>query len=116
MNILHIKADEYYAIDAVSNSLISKILKSPAHAKAYLDNQPAPTKAMEFGTAFHAAILEPKEFAEQYVVFSGDRRTKEGKAAYEELMDSEKEFCQPTIWKLYRVCSHRYSHILLPGN
>lgn len=90
MNILRIKAEEYHAINAVSNSLISKILKSPAHARAYLDNQPAPTKAMEFGTAFHAAILEPKEFAEQYAVFSGDRRTKEGKAAYKELIDSGK--------------------------
>jgi exodeoxyribonuclease VIII len=91
MNILRIKADEYHAIEAVSNSLISKILKSPAHARAYLDKQPVATKAMEFGTAFHVAILEPKKFAEQYVVFNGDRRTKEGKATYEELTCSGKQ-------------------------
>jgi hypothetical protein len=83
--ILRIPAVEYHAIDAVSNSLISRILKSPAHARAYLDNPPEPTKAMEFGTAFHSAILEPDTFAATYAVFSGDRRTKEGKAAYEAL-------------------------------
>jgi hypothetical protein len=83
--ILRIPAAEYHAIDAVSNSLISRILKSPAHARAYLDNPPEPTKAMEFGTAFHSAILEPDTFAATYAVFSGDRRTKEGKAAYEAL-------------------------------
>jgi hypothetical protein len=85
MNVLRIPAADYHAIDAVSNSLISRILKSPAHARAYLDNPPEPTKAMEFGTAFHSAILEPDTFAATYAVFSGDRRTKEGKAAYEAL-------------------------------
>lgn len=89
-NILRIPASEYHAIDAISNSLISRILKSPAHARAYLDTPPEPTKAMEFGTAFHSAILEPDTFAATYAVFSGDRRTKEGKAAYEALQSAGK--------------------------
>lgn len=90
MNVLRITSDEYHAIDAVSNSLISKILKSPAHARAYLDNPPEPTKAMEFGTAFHSAILEAATFNDQYAVFRGDRRTKEGKAEYESLVNAGK--------------------------
>ena len=84
-DILRIPADEYHAIDAVSNSLITQILRSPAHARAYLTTPREPTKAMEFGTAFHAAILEPEKFAAQYAVFDGDRRTKDGKAEYERL-------------------------------
>ncbi len=86
--ILRIPADEYHAIDAVSNSLITQILRSPAHARAYLTQQREPTKAMEFGTAFHAAILEPLSFARTYDVFDGDRRTKAGKEEYERLTSS----------------------------
>ena len=86
--ILRIPADEYHAIDAVSNSLITQILRSPDHARAYLTQQREPTKAMEFGTAFHAAILEPSVFASTYAVFDGDRRTKDGKAEYERLTSS----------------------------
>ena len=79
-------AEQYHATDAVSASLLKQIAKSPAHAKAYLSQQQEPTAAMLFGTAFHCAVLEYEKFTQQYAVFVGDKRTKDGKATYEALV------------------------------
>jgi exodeoxyribonuclease VIII len=77
---------DYHAHPAVSKSVLDKIAKSPMHARAYLDGtREEPTAAMNFGTALHACALEPERFADEYAVFEGDRRTKDGKARYEEL-------------------------------
>ena len=82
-------ASEYHSHPAVSNSVLGKIAISPAHARAYLDGEISePTPAMKFGTAYHTAILEPEKFGNTYVVFDGDRRTKQGKEDYQMLIDS----------------------------
>lgn len=87
--ITDMPADEYHAHPAVSKSVLDKIARSPLHCRAYLDGERAePTASMEFGTAFHTAVLEPQRYAEYYTVFSGDRRTKDGKAAYESILAS----------------------------
>lgn len=87
----NLPAAEYHAHPAVSKSLLDKIAKSPLHARAYLDGQrEEPTAAMQFGTALHACVLEPELFADTYAVFDGDRRTKDGRAAYEALQASGK--------------------------
>jgi|694.fasta_scaffold93782_7 hypothetical protein len=97
--ILDMPASEYHAHEAVSNSLISKILKSPAHARAYLDGATdEQTPAMAFGTAFHMAVLEPVRFAESYSVFDMDGRTKEGKAAKQAMLDSGQTIISATDW------------------
>ncbi len=78
---------DYHAHPAVSKSVLDKIAKSPLHARAYLDGtRDEPTAAMLFGTALHMAVLEPQRFASEYAVWEGDRRTKDGKAAYEALL------------------------------
>ena len=79
-------AAQYHATDAVSASLLKQIAKSPAHARAYLQQQQEPTAAMLFGTAFHTCILELDRFRAEYAVFQGDKRTKDGKATYEALV------------------------------
>lgn len=81
---------EYHAHPAVSNSLITKIGRSPAHAKAYLDGFKETTPAMAFGSAFHACVLEPEVFDEDYAVFEGDKRKKDDKARFEEMVASGK--------------------------
>jgi len=81
---------EYHDHEAISNSLITKILKSPAHAKAYLDGFKETTPAMAFGSAFHSCVLEPEKFNEDYAVFEGDKRKKEDKARFEEMVASGK--------------------------
>ena len=89
----------YHAHKAVSNSLISKILKSPAHARAYLDGTTnEQTPAMVFGTAFHMAVLEPLKFNGQYSVFDMDGRTKEGKAAKQAMLDAGQTIISSADW------------------
>ena len=79
-------AEFYHQHPAVSKSLLDQVARSPMHARAYLEgNRSEPTPAMAFGTAVHCAILEPDLYAQTYATFVGDRRTKEGKARYEEL-------------------------------
>lgn len=78
---------DYHAHPAVSKSVLDKLARSPLHARAYLDGtRDEPTAAMNFGTALHTAVLEPRRFADEYHVFEGERRTKAGKEAYELLL------------------------------
>lgn len=62
----------------LSSSDLRRILRSPAHWRA--PKQPS-TKAQEFGTLAHEAVLEPDNFAARCRPTSKvDRRTTEGKA------------------------------------
>jgi hypothetical protein len=84
VGLLSIPADQYHSHPAVGHSGLVRIMRSPAHYQDYVTNPPEPTPAMQFGTAFHTAILEPDRFVEAFVVAPKfDRRTKEGKAAAE---------------------------------
>lgn len=63
-------AEEYHRrnLGLASKSGLDQIAKSPAHYRAWtLGEQTPPTPAMLFGSAFHAYVLEPQVFAEQYV-------------------------------------------------
>ncbi|MEO1767967.1 PD-(D/E)XK nuclease-like domain-containing protein [Thiobacter aerophilum] len=85
LGLLSMPADQYHAHSAVGHSGLLRIMRSPAHYREYVANPPEPTPAMQLGTAFHTAILEPNRFGETFVVAPKfDRRTKEGKAAAEE--------------------------------
>lgn len=82
--LFRIDHEDYHAGPGVSSSQLKALLKSPAHSQVEIEQTPA----MEFGTAFHTAILEPELFADTYVVVPKfDRRTKQGKADYAEWMD-----------------------------
>lgn len=84
VGLLSMPAGQYHTCPAVGHSGLLRIMRSPAHYQHYATNPPEPTPAMEFGTAVHTAILEPDNFARDYVVAPKfDRRTKEGKAAAE---------------------------------
>jgi len=77
--------EQYHGGLGVSSSNVKEILASPLHmvSRMLLPQEPSP--AMEFGTALHRAVLEPKKFETAYAVPPKvDRRTKEGKAAWEE--------------------------------
>lgn len=66
---LNISESEYHAFrSAVHYSSLKNILKSP-HAYSWFVRHPkAPTPAMKFGTLAHKAILEGRDFLENYIV------------------------------------------------
>ena len=78
--------EDYHANGALSNSMLSRLKKSPAHLKHYLENPEPPTPAMITGTIVHTCVLEPDIFEVNFVRGpEGDRRTKAVKAEYAEL-------------------------------
>jgi exodeoxyribonuclease VIII len=77
--------DAYLAADAAGSGDLKAVLRSPAHMVAKRAEEIRETPALLFGRALHAAVLEPEWFAEAWAVApEGDRRTKAGKAAWEE--------------------------------
>jgi len=69
-------------LGVVSKSAIDQVHRSELHYQHWLENGSEPTAAMLFGTAFHAALLEPDVFDRDYVeaVEFGDCRNPENKA------------------------------------
>jgi hypothetical protein len=79
---------EYHAWEAASNSRLSRLMRSPAHLRAYLDQPQEDTASLAIGRATHAAILEPDVFSSEYVRGpEGDRRTKAVKEEWEAMVD-----------------------------
>lgn len=66
--VRNLPIDQYHCGEEISHSGIVKLRKSPAHYYHYKTSKEAPTPAMEFGSAFHAFILEPELFASVYAV------------------------------------------------
>jgi len=62
---------EYDAIEALSQSDLKTILKSPLHFTKRKEMRKE-TDAMAFGTAFHLAVLEPQEFKRRYIVLPSE--------------------------------------------
>ena len=79
--------ERYHARTELSNSMMTKLLKSPAHLKYYLDNGQEPTPAMILGTQVHTALLEPGEWTQYARGVEGDRRTKAVKAEHQKLLE-----------------------------
>ena len=79
-------AADYHAIDAMSNSALSMMARSPAHWWANYRAEDRPerttTAAMKAGTLAHCAVLEPGELSTRYLVKPADidMRTNAGKA------------------------------------
>lgn len=62
----NLPAEDYFAIEAASNSGLKLVRRSPAHFKYKEEKDPTPAMAM--GTHIHMALLEPERFASHYVV------------------------------------------------
>ena len=79
-------AKTYRRNPAVSRSDLMFLEKTPQHYRYHMDNpEEKSTPAMVFGSAVHKLVLEPEDFHLSYAVLPAgiDRRTREGKAAYE---------------------------------
>ena len=81
----------------IGSSGFKLLERSPAHYwAANIDpdrERKEATPLMKIGTAWHTAIFEPERFDAEYIQIPAgiDRRTKEGKALWEELQASGKE-------------------------
>lgn len=115
--------EEYFAVEAMSQSGAKEMLRSPMHFRYARDNPPEPTASMRFGTAVHTGILEPERFDAIVVAQPAvDRRTTAGKAAYAAFMASaagkvvltQPDFdrCRRTIDAVHR---HKMARELLAG-
>jgi PDDEXK-like domain of unknown function (DUF3799) len=88
--IYDLPAEQYHVkqLGEISNSGIKRLLRSPAHYKAWVedDEENTDTPALVFGRAFHCALLEPAVFAQDYAVEPdfGDCRFKEARAVRDE--------------------------------
>jgi hypothetical protein len=60
-------AEEYFSIPYFSRSFSEDILFDLEEAKHKLENPIKATKAMDLGTAIHSIILEPENFAKNYI-------------------------------------------------
>ena len=81
---------EYRKRGGISASDLKTMMKSMALWK-YLKENPedGDTPAFLFGRAYHKLMLEPDDFENEFIVSPKfDKRTKEGKAAYEEFLKS----------------------------
>lgn len=67
--LLEMPAADYHANSALGHSALLKLLRSPAHYQEYVTTPHEATAAMAFGTALHAAVLEPDAFVAEYAVF-----------------------------------------------
>jgi len=77
------KDADYRNAQGLSKSMLTHFMRSPAHYQQAIKTPMEPTKAMNFGTAFHAEMLmhHPESF---YAIQpEADGRTKEGKAIKE---------------------------------
>jgi len=83
---------DYYAIKALSHSMLSCLAQNPMECKMrYVDDPPSlPRKdsaAFAMGHAVHCLALEPDEFEERFAVAPKvDRRTTAGKVAWAEYL------------------------------
>jgi exodeoxyribonuclease VIII len=83
-NIINTRS-EYDATKAINCSGMKELLKSPAHYKASLTAERTESKALKVGSFVHHLALESTPVGEKFAVIPEgiDRRTKEGKVAYE---------------------------------
>lgn len=105
-------SEEYHGLPYASNSRLKHMLRSPAHARAYMDQPQAATAAMTLGSAAHTAVLESNLFDQRYIIAPDcDRRTREGKATWEDfqaraegreiIKQSDRDICTQIYGAIY---------------
>jgi len=124
--IAEIKDADYRKATGLSQSSLKHFLISPAHYLASTEEVIEPTKAMQFGTAFHAHLLQANPEEHYAVKNKVDGRSKEGKAYNEQfafenagkvVIDSDEKskivcmaeevMAHPTAGKLMQSLTHR---------
>lgn len=68
-----IENEDYHSSEGYSNSFLTAVLRSPAHAMAR--GKWKSTRNMEIGSAFHSSTLEPDLYKRDYRIVECDART-----------------------------------------
>lgn len=108
----------YESSPAVNKSTLWEMRKSPAHYWHLINDTPKEdTPAMKFGRAVHTRLLEPVEFSARYAAtpLECDRRTKEGKAIWNELLESGKEVISAADMDAIRGMEQEFPFHLIAG-
>jgi hypothetical protein len=80
--------EEYFKVEALSNSGLRRLKKSAAHFR--VPWQPKDQKVLDIGSAFHTATLEPDRYDSRYAVTDLKLSTKDGKQFQQESVRSGK--------------------------
>ena len=118
---------EYHGYkEAISKSRLANMAVCPAYFKWCEDNPTEPSEDMVLGSAFHKIVLEPETFDKEFMIMPHfDRRTKEGRLGYENLMNKVQGECITLITKeqYETICGMRdsimsnpYARKLINGN
>lgn len=97
---------EYHGYrDAISKSRLANFSVCPSYFKWCEDNPQEETKELIEGSAFHKIVLEPETFDKEFIVApTYDRRTKEGKLAYN-------HFCELVVSGITVITQEQYDMI-----
>lgn len=118
---------EYHGYrEAISKSRLANMSVCPAYFKWCEDNPQEPSEDMVLGSAFHKIVLEPETFDKEFMIMPHfDRRTKEGRLGYENLMNKVEGNCITLITKEQydticgmrdSIMSNPYARKLINGN
>ncbi len=103
MGLVNIDEDQYRSLPHINQSAIKYGQKSMAHMRAYLDGEIKFTSdALSLGSLVHAVVLEEEYFKDMYAIMPKfDRRTKKGKADYEEFcqINEDRVICKEEDWE-----------------
>ena len=106
------ETNEQYHADTqrVSNSMLSVLQRSPQeYQQRYVTKtmpHPKPSEAMALGTLVHCMALEPHEVANRFIFkpYGMDRRTREGKLAWQTLVESGKDIVTLEQFETAQAC------------
>lgn len=80
-------SQEYHNLPQISKSDLDLLAKSPLHFKMKNELKSEPSPSLILGSLVHKLVLEPNDFKNEFLIEPVcDKRTKEGKALYTELL------------------------------
>ena len=97
---------EYHNRPEISNSDLSLIKKSPYHFKnknKFKQN----TDAFTFGSALHTLVLERKIFDKEYIVQDFNKRKKEDKEKYQEILSQDIKILNTQEYDILKTMSDK---------
>ena len=97
--------EEYFAVEAASNSGLSTMLRSPAHWVTEQAAEKEETQLMTDGKSYHCAILEPELFMEKHAVLPEDAPKRPTKAQINAKKPTDEAVFRMNWWQTWDEAS-----------